>query len=322
MPDDDLVDALEAAELIGVAVNTMQNARNIATLPDPVPGPKGRRLRWRRGDVEATAAKRRADGWRPPRRHGLTTHPAHSAWLAMRSRCDPNGKNPKFKRYRERGIRVCSEWDDPIVFVAWAEANNYRRGLVIDRVDNGGDYGPDNCRVTSYVENNRNASYSRVWVVNGRAYPSTYSAAEALNVSPGTVHEWCGRSSNNGCPVPPRAGCFTVPVYSPDGRKTTAADVEADPKWYSMLHGAAVERPWPLPPGVAKVLAARAARLASPARVIGARNEKRPPTLARRDQRGGRNPQADEGRGRHCNRVDMEPRRGRVSHAADASAAP
>ena len=43
------------------------------------------------------------------------------------------------------GIDVCAEWEDPEVFIAWAQANGYRRGLTIERVNNDGWYCPDNC---------------------------------------------------------------------------------------------------------------------------------------------------------------------------------
>lgn len=74
----------------------------------------------------------------------------------MRGRCyNPN--HQAYTLYGERGIIICQEWlDNPESFVDWALANDFKRELWIDRIDNDGPYNPDNCRWITHSESNRN----------------------------------------------------------------------------------------------------------------------------------------------------------------------
>lgn len=67
-------------------------------------------------------------------------------WIDMKSRCfNPNSCN--YKHYGARGITVCDEWKDGFQnFKSWAISAGYNDKLTIDRVDNDGNYCPNNCR--------------------------------------------------------------------------------------------------------------------------------------------------------------------------------
>ena len=88
--------------------------------------------------------------------HGLSqdNKRLYKVWKIMRRRCN-NPKDKSYKNYGGRGIRVCEEWDKSFVpFYEWSMANGYhediadsgRNRITIDRINNDGDYEPNNCR--------------------------------------------------------------------------------------------------------------------------------------------------------------------------------
>lgn len=72
-----------------------------------------------------------------------------------------NENYQNYRYYGFRGISVCDEWcgeDGYMNFYLWAYKNGFRKGLSIDRINNDGDYTPDNCRWTTHKEQQRNKS--------------------------------------------------------------------------------------------------------------------------------------------------------------------
>lgn len=80
----------------------------------------------------------------------------------MKRRCY-YAKNNRFHRYGGRGITICAEWKDNFEnFYNWSLSNGYKEGLQIDRVDNDGNYCPENCRFVTLQENCRQRSNNKI----------------------------------------------------------------------------------------------------------------------------------------------------------------
>ncbi len=87
----------------------------------------------------------------------------YNVWKSMRGRCNRR-TDKRYHRYGERGISICEEWKDPTVFVDWAIAHGYQRGLTLDRINNDGNYCPENCRFVPVKVNNRNSSNTHLHI--------------------------------------------------------------------------------------------------------------------------------------------------------------
>jgi len=85
----------------------------------------------------------------------------YTLWIGIRQRCN-NPSHISYKYYGEKGIKVCSQWENDYgEFKKWALENGYDETLprgeqTIDRIDSNKDYCPENCRWVTIQEQQKN----------------------------------------------------------------------------------------------------------------------------------------------------------------------
>lgn len=86
--------------------------------------------------------------------HGGRKTVLYVKWQSMIRRCNCESVDG-FNRYGGRGIKVCEDWRSFSVFREWAISTGYIDGsdMTIDRINNDGDYCPENCQWLTMVEN-------------------------------------------------------------------------------------------------------------------------------------------------------------------------
>lgn len=98
------------------------------------------------------------------RKIGLREIHEYGVWRGMLCRCN-NPNDPSYRNYGERGIKVCSRWQDHGVDSFWLFIHDVGlwpgAGYTIDRINNDGPYCPENVSWATKSQQNSNRRFPK-----------------------------------------------------------------------------------------------------------------------------------------------------------------
>lgn len=109
---------------------------------------------------------------------------AYESWAALIQRCT-NSKHPDYRHYGYRSVRVHKSWLGQNGFERFlADMGPRPANTSLDRIDNGGNYEPGNCRWTTQRMQTRNSRHCHQLSFRGKVQCMTMWAEEiGLNYS-------------------------------------------------------------------------------------------------------------------------------------------
>lgn len=117
-----------------------------------------------RDNSAKSIAKQAAMRTRHGHERGGVQSATYKAWASMKMRClNQNTRN--YERYGGRGIKVCERWMKSDNFLL--DMGECPPRLTIERIDNNGNYEPDNCKWATRIEQQNNTSRTRILEYEG-----------------------------------------------------------------------------------------------------------------------------------------------------------
>lgn len=152
--------------------------------------------------------------------HGDSKSRLYQCWSSMRGRCQ-NPADTSFSYYGGRGISVCSEWQDYLVFREWALSHGYSDDLTLERLDVNKGYGPNNCLWIIHEAQALNQTPRRdILRSDGTLFPSVAFAARVTKTPiSGVSQALSGRRKS--------AGGYGWKYYDDVGRRAEAFEIAA-----------------------------------------------------------------------------------------------
>lgn len=120
--------------------------------------------------------------------HGMRHTRIYEIWCGIKKRCyNKNDKN--YPKYGGRGISVCEEWkNDFSIFFSWAISHGYKDNLTIDRINNNGNYEPNNCRWITHAEQQRNRT-NNIFIEKDGIKKTLSEWALEMNINPKVAYQ-------------------------------------------------------------------------------------------------------------------------------------
>lgn len=123
---------------------------------------------------------------KPNKTHDLSNTRLYKEWQGMKKRC-LNKKDKRFSSYGGRGISICKQWLEFENFCEWAMNNGYQENLSIDRINNNGNYEPNNCKWSTNKEQCNNRRTNILICYKGKT-KTLMQWCEELNLNYKRVH--------------------------------------------------------------------------------------------------------------------------------------
>lgn len=129
------------------------------------------------------------------RRHLKTGTSEYNSWAHIMRRTSSSAKPRDRKNYYDRNIKVCQRWRDGEGEMSGFECflhdmgEKPMPGYSIDRIDNDGDYEPNNCRWASPRQQSQNQRSNVKVTYRGKTYILADAIREFATVKYGTVYK-------------------------------------------------------------------------------------------------------------------------------------
>jgi hypothetical protein len=121
----------------------------------------------------------------------LSRTKTYSCWAHIIQRCK-NENDSAYKNYGGRGIKVCERWYKFENFLTDMGEQPPRHS--IERIDNNGNYSPENCKWATYKEQHNNKRVNH-WIEFNNQRKTLRQWADKLGINKSTLSKRINRSN-------------------------------------------------------------------------------------------------------------------------------